>query len=278
MNNEQNKNKKIVVIEDEQILGEIILKKLVSEGYSASLAVDGEAGIKMIKDIKPHLILLDLVMPKKNGQEVISEIRADNDLKSIPIVVISNSGQQSEIESVVEMGVRDYIIKAQFSPDDVLEKVRKYLNQEYVEKGVNISNTASKSNEPVTTKNIKILLAEDDQFLSSLVAQRLNKEGYRVSNALDGKQVLTVFNENKPDLVLLDIIMPEMNGLEVLKTIRSNPENKDVIIIIFSNLGQDHEIEEAKKAGADDFLVKVNFTLKEVVDKINVMLKAKGKL
>ncbi len=275
-----NNKKKILIIEDEYILGEIILNKLISDGYQATLATDGEEGMNKIREIVPDLVLLDIVMPKKNGQEVLKEMRADEKLKNIPVVVISNSGQQSEIERIVELGVRDYIIKAQFSPDDVIEKVRKYLNQEYKEKPSGIANTLQETvhDNNVTTKNIKILLAEDDQFLSSLVAQRLGKEGYKVLNAVDGKQTIKIFEENTPDLVLLDIVMPEMNGLEVLRYIKNQDKYKDVIIIIFSNLGQEHEIEEAKKAGADEFLVKVNFTLKEVVEKINALLKQKGKI
>ncbi len=272
MKNHLNKTKKILIIEDEQILGEIILNKLASEGYQVFLATDGEQGMQKIRELLPDLVLLDLVMPKKNGQEVLEEIKNDATLKNIPVVVISNSGQQSEIERVVELGVRDYIIKAQFSPDDVLEKVRKYLNQEYKEKGTNNVEIVAGS------KNIKILLAEDDQFLSSLVAQRLGKEGYTVLNATDGKEVLKIFEENIPDLVLMDIVMPEMNGIEVLKVIKSQEKYKKALVIIFSNLGQDHEIEEARKAGADDFLVKVNFTLKEVVEKINLLLHQKGRL
>lgn len=267
-----NSTKKILIVEDEQILGEIILNKLQSEGYNVSLASDGEQGIQKIRELLPDLVLLDIVMPKKNGLEVLEDMKGDDKLKNIPVVVISNSGQQSEIERIVDLGVRDYIIKAQFSPDEVLEKVRKYLNQEYKEPG------GKKNGVKVKSKNIKILLAEDDQFLSSLVGSRLEKEGYTIMNATDGKQVLSILNENIPDLALLDIVMPEMNGLEVLKSIRSQEKFKDVIIVIFSNLGQDHEKDEAKKAGADEFLVKVNFTLKEVVQKINLLLKQKGKI
>jgi len=265
-----NTPKKILIIEDEQILGEIISKKLATEGYEVSLARDGEEGMEKLRSILPDLVFLDIVMPKKDGMEVLEEMKSDEKLKTIPIIVISNSGQQSEIERIVGLGIKDYIIKAQFSPDDIVEKAHKYLNQEYSEKGSSDAKTS--------TKNITILLAEDDQFLSSLVAQRLEKEGYRIKSATDGKQVLKVFEETVPDLILMDIVMPEMNGIEVLKLIKKEEKYKDVLVIIFSNLGQEHEVEEARKAGADDFLVKVNFTLKEVVEKITALLKAKGKI
>jgi DNA-binding response OmpR family regulator len=189
MNNE-NKNKKILIMEDEEILGKIISEKLAGEGYQVSLAINGEDGMEKMRVMKPDLVLLDMVMPKKNGHEVLEDIKSDSELKNVPVIVISNSGQQSEIERVVGLGVRDYIIKAQFRPDDVLEKVKKYLNQEYKERTVNPTVTTT------DLKNIKILLAEDDQFLSSLVAQRLSKEGYKLFSATDGKQVLKIMEEN----------------------------------------------------------------------------------
>lgn len=268
---QNNSEKKILIIEDEKILSDILSGKFKDEGYQVFVAADGIDGLKQMRDLKPDLVFLDLVMPRKDGMDVLEEVKDDKDLKKIPIVVISNSGQQTEIERIVGLGVRDYIIKAQFSPDEVLEKVKKYLNQEYIEKGGKIFDSSA-------NKKIKILMAEDDQFLSSLLALKLEKEGYGLILATDGAQVLKVLEESKPDLILMDIIMPEMNGIDVLKQIRGQEKFNDLIILMFSNLGQEHEVEEAKKAGADDFLVKVNFTLKEVVEKITYHLKKKGKL
>lgn len=276
--NNSNNAKKILVIEDEPILGEIILVKLIDEGFDAVLVTDGEKGLEKVKEIIPDLILLDLVMPKMGGEEVIQNIKQDENLKNIPIIVISNSGQQSEIESIFELGIKDYVIKAQFNPEDVINKVRKYLSQEYKEKHINIENNSPIKDTNIVPNNIKVLIVEDDKFLSSLVAQKLEKEGFSILSAYDGNQVLKALEENIPDLILLDIIMPEMNGIEVLKIIRSQEKYKNVIILMFSNLGQEHEIEEAKKIGADDYLVKVNYTLKEVVEKIVTHLKNKGKL
>ena len=114
--------------------------------------------------------------------------------------------------------------------------------------------------------------------MASLTSGRLEKEGYKVFIATDGASALKMLEEDIPDAILLDIIMPGMNGFEVLKIIKSDQRYKNVAIIIFSNLGQENEIEEGKKLGADDFLVKAKFTLKEVVDKINALLKKKGKI
>lgn len=260
--------KKVIILEDEQILGDILLNKLYGEGYKAYWELDGEAGLKKIREVKPDLILLDIVMPKKDGYEVLEEMNKDEELKKIPVIVISNSGQPVEIERILRLGAKDYIVKAQFSPEEVMEKVRKLIGKK----------EEKEKPRPVAGSSIKILIVEDDPFLSSLAAGRLEKEGYKIKVAVDGTQALKSIEEEIPDMVLLDVIMPGMNGFDVLRSIRGNPKTKDLSVVIFSNLGQEHEIEEGKKLGADDFLVKAKFTLKEVVDKINIILKRKGKI
>ena len=259
--------KKILILEDERVLGEILNNKLLKEGYDASWVMDGEEGMKQMTETKPDLILLDIVMPKKDGYQVLEEMQKDATLKKIPVIVISNSGQPVEIERIVKLGVKDYIVKAQFSPDEVMAKVKKYLEPQSAEAGTNKS-----------VKGLKILIVEDDPFLAALALKRLQQEGYDVRNAADGSLGIQAMQESVPDLVLLDIIMPVMNGFDVLKKMKADDKLKNIPVIIFSNLGQEQEVEEGKKLGADDFLVKAKFTLREVVEKIAELLKRKGKL
>src|SRR4051812_4327704 len=113
--------KKILIIEDEQILGDILLNKLFEQGYDAAWELDGEAGLLKMREFKPDLILLDVVMPKKDGYEVLADMQKDPALAKLPVIIISNSGQPVEIERIVSLGAKDYIVKAQFSPDEVLE-------------------------------------------------------------------------------------------------------------------------------------------------------------
>ena len=114
----------------------------------------------------------------------------------------------------------------------------------------------------------KILIVEDDEFLRSLTAKRLEKESYTVVIAADGEQALTALGTEKPDLVLLDLLLPGVNGFEVLEKM-----DKKMPVVVFSNLGQKEDIEKAKGLGADDFLIKANFTLDDVVAKVNDYLK-----
>lgn len=120
-------NKKIVLIEDEEILSSLLAKKLKEKGYQVELAENGEVGLKKVKRIKPDLILLDIVMPKMGGFEVMEHIIKDEDVSDIPIVIISNSGQPVELDKAKEMGAVDWLVKVDFDPSEVIEKVTNYI-------------------------------------------------------------------------------------------------------------------------------------------------------
>lgn len=119
----------------------------------------------------------------------------------------------------------------------------------------------------------KVLIVEDDEFLRSLTAKRLEKEGYEVAVAVDGESANGIAVANKPDLILLDLLLPGLDGFEVLKRARADEVTKNTPVIVFSNLGQREDIEKAKGLGANDFLIKANFTLDDVIEKINTTLK-----
>src|SRR4030043_2287651 len=162
--------KKILIIEDEKVLLEVLQKKLVSQGYEVWIAQDGEEGIKTIKETKPDLILLDIIMPKKDGFGVLEEINKNNDLAQIPVIIISNSGQPVEIDKALKMGVRDYLIKTEFSPDEVIAKVAKVFGEEPAPQKEVIYEKEKKGNPGADNKKrAKILIVEDDKFLRDLI-------------------------------------------------------------------------------------------------------------
>ena len=119
--------KKILIIEDEEILLSLLQKKLIEEGYDVSIAVNGEQGLEIMRKIIPDLVLLDIVMPKKDGFEVMEEMHNDEALKNIPIVIISNSGQEVELDRAKELGAKDWLVKTEFDPMEVVEKVKKQI-------------------------------------------------------------------------------------------------------------------------------------------------------
>lgn len=121
-------NEKIIIIEDEEILLGLLQKKLTQIGYQVEVAKDGEEGLKKIKENRPDLILLDILMPKMGGFEVMKALNKDKRFKDIPIIIISNSGQPVELELAKKLGVKDWLIKADFSPQEVVDKVEKQIS------------------------------------------------------------------------------------------------------------------------------------------------------
>lgn len=121
--------KKILIIEDEEIILNLLQRKLTAEGYEISIAKDGEEGLRIMREVKPDLILLDIIMPKKGGFEVMEEMGKDNELKKIPIIVISNSGQPVEIDKAQALGAKDWLIKTEFDPQEVIDKAIKQIGK-----------------------------------------------------------------------------------------------------------------------------------------------------
>lgn len=121
--------KKVLIIEDEDLIMDLLRKKLSQENYDVSTAHDGEEGLRVLREIKPDILLLDIVMPKKNGYEVMKEMSEDPELKKIPIIIISNSGQPVELDKAKDLGAKDWLIKTEFDPQEVVEKVRKQIGR-----------------------------------------------------------------------------------------------------------------------------------------------------
>ena len=118
----------------------------------------------------------------------------------------------------------------------------------------------------------KILIVEDDDFLRSLAVTKLEKETFTVFMAPNGQDGLTVAQKELPDLIILDLMLPIMSGFDVLAQLKGSDATKGIKVIVFSNLGEESDIKKCLDMGANDYLVKANFTLDELVDKIKTLL------
>jgi DNA-binding response OmpR family regulator len=118
----------------------------------------------------------------------------------------------------------------------------------------------------------KILIVEDDTFLQGLASNKLSKEGFEVTTAPDGTEAVKLLATLTPDIILLDLVLPGIDGFGVLKQVRENEATKSIPVIVFSNLAQDEDIKKAKDLGANDFMIKSNFTLDELAEKIKGIL------
>lgn len=113
-----------------------------------------------------------------------------------------------------------------------------------------------------------ILIAEDDKFYTNIYWAKLTKEGYDVVVAREGTTVLSIAKDKKPDLILLDLIMPGMNGFETLQALKSEAKLRDVKVIVLSNLAQEEDMAKVMSMGASEYIIKSDISIQEVVDKI----------
>lgn len=120
--------KKILIIEDEQTLIKALEFSLNKENYSIAVAIDGESGLELVRELKPDLVLLDIILPKMNGFEVLKNIKADKKLSRIPVLILSNLGDEADVAKGVNLGAIGYLIKTNYRIDEVKEEIKQILN------------------------------------------------------------------------------------------------------------------------------------------------------
>ncbi len=252
--------RKILIIEDDVFLGDVLLKKLTAEGYDTLLSRDGAAGLTQIREFKPDLILLDIILPTKSGYEILAEKNQDASIKDIPVIVISNSGQPVEISRALSLGIRDYLVKAQFDPDEVLNKVRNELDR--------TTPNAQEQRGSVSLSGKKVLWVEDDKFLSDIISRKLQSEGCILVHSMSGEEALSIVEKEMPDVIVLDVLLSGIDGFEILSRLKKNDTVKHIPVILLSNLGQKSDIDRGKELGAEKFLIKAAMNLDEIINEI----------
>ena len=126
----KSKNKKtVLIVEDEPFLRDLCSKKLTVLEYGVETAINGEEAMEKISSVKPSIILLDLVLPVISGFEVLEKVRtqADESISGIPIIILSNLDDQEDIDRAIDLGANDYLIKSNFTPDEIIGKMKEYL-------------------------------------------------------------------------------------------------------------------------------------------------------
>ena len=122
----------------------------------------------------------------------------------------------------------------------------------------------------------RVLLAEDDRFLRKAAETALKRHGFTVVPAGDGEEALRLARAEPPDLVLLDLIMPKMQGFEVLRALKADPGTAPIPVVILSNLGQDGDVKQAMEAGAAGYFVKANLSLQDLVKRVGELIAGKA--
>ena len=269
----------ILLVEDDEILSSLLKKKLESRGYAVGVVAEGDAGLRSIQTSRPDILLLDMLLPFKNGLDILEELHREGILPSLPVIIISNSGQPVDIDRAKKLGVRDWLVKAEIEPADILSRVER-VAKEITETGISGTGREKTRTEPRAPTQGEhaptILFVEDDPLIGDMLRQKLAEKQYTILSALSERDIDAALEAQSVDLILLDILLPDLNGFSVLKKVKEDPRYKDIPVLIISNLGQREDIERGMAGGAADYIIKAHTYPSEIVKKVETLLKNKS--
>jgi DNA-binding response OmpR family regulator len=255
-----------VVIESTSTFGQQICDNLKKEGYkNVSLYKTGEDGLKAIYDQLPHLILLDIVLPDMDGYQVLAKKQGEPLLSKIPVFLLSMQGVAINMRNIPPYSVSEVIISLNTKTVDIIQKVNDYF-------GYGSSAIASEPKIPSSDKK-KLLWIEDDKLIGTILAKKIVSSGFDLVHVKDGEGALSSLLSRIPDVIIVDLILPGMNGFEILEKIRNDERFKGIPTMVLSNLSKVSDIDRAKSLGAKKFLVKASTSLDQVIVEIKDLCK-----
>ncbi len=262
------KNQKIVVIEGNEAVGKDIVEVLRKDGYeNVSLFTTGESGLKGIYDILPHLILLDVALHDSNSYDVLAKKHAEPLLTKIPVFLLSMQGVAINMRNIPPNSIAEVIISLNTKSIDIVQKINDYFGYGVSEFSIANRNSSSK---------IKILWIEDDRLIGNILAKKISTSGFDLNHVKDGEAALEALKTFVPEVIIVDLILPGMNGFEILEAIKANDSLKNVPKMVLSNLSKVADIDKAKSLGASKYLVKASTSLEQVIVEIKDLCKKKA--
>jgi len=270
-----------MIVEDDPMLVEIYAKKLEEAGLDAKIVTNGKDVESEIEKFIPDLILLDIVLPDRDGYEILEGLSKDPLLKNIPVYVFSNLSAKEDMERATSLGAKGFITKSSFTPSQLVDEIKKILgNQEeggttaQSEENIPGANGAEKTIANQKKSNgKKILIIEDEDVFIEMFGDKLKQEGFEVVSAKNGKWGLKEAEKGGFDCIILDMMMPAMNGNEAIKELRADEDTKNTPIIILSNSALDSEVEQALALGANEYYIKTQVTPGEVANRVKELIK-----
>jgi CheY-like chemotaxis protein len=262
-----NMKEKILIALSDQNLSKHLADELSNEGYRLALATTGPETLLKLQSEKPDLAVIDLSLPEKNGYDVLNEKTLDRFITKIPVIVVSNSGSAIEMRRIPSTpSIKDYVVRTHVEPEEVVQKISDTFGHPFTPKHI-------KDEQRVKVNGKKILWVEDDRFLGNILVKKFETSGHTVLKASNGEEAFTILNTEKPDVIILDILLPGLTGFEVLQKVRMTESLKKVPVIMLSNMNKPSDIEKAKVLGAQKFLVKAAVSLDQIVKEIEQLPK-----
>ena len=253
---------KILIITGDGHFGERLMDVIKRGGYEVNLVKNGIEGIKTIYNTLPHLVLLDVIVPGTEGYEILAQKSKEPMLAKIPIFFMSTQGVPINMRRVPEDSVAEFILALHGQPDYILERIDRYFNNE---------RGKQQSQKSGATGAKEILWVEDDKLIGNILSKKFISSGFDLLLVKRGDEALEQLKHTIPDIIILDIVLPGINGLDLLQKIRSDAGLKEIPILILSNLSKPGDIERARILGAQRFLVKAAVSLDQIVSEVSAM-------
>jgi DNA-binding response OmpR family regulator/anti-sigma regulatory factor (Ser/Thr protein kinase) len=226
---------RVLVIEDDRVTAHLIQSQLTSSGYEVMVCEEPQKALEVAAQFQPSAITLDIVMKPKNGWEVMSQLKRDTRTAQIPLIVVSIVDQPS-IGAL--LGADEYLVKP----------VDKVTLLAALERRI--------SNRPATATAQPILVVEDDSPTREFIAEMLTAQGHVVTTASDGAQARAQVATSLPQLVILDLVLPEVNGFELLSEWRSSPRTADLPVFVLTSKDLSQEEQSYLRGHAEALLQK----------------------
>lgn len=247
---ETSTSRKVLIVEDKAHAQQILQSFLSEAGYEIETAANGIEALEKAKQWKPDVITLDILLPVKDGWQVMRELKQHPLCKNIPVIIIS---MLDERNLGFGLGAVDYFVKP-VQKDALLESLRKV--------------TAVR---PLNKRSAKILVIDDDHSVTDLLQVILEAEGCAVLKATNGREGLRLAREERPDLIILDLVMPEISGFNVAYQLKHNPKTQSIPVIVMTSMEIDDETREQLQGFVVSLMRKSGFTKKDLLQEISAI-------
>ena len=260
--------KRILIVDDEALNLKLLSALLTSKGYQVATACDGQSALRLVATDHPDLILLDIMMPGLDGYEVTARLKAEPDTRDIPIILVTALTGEDEKKKGLEAGADEFINKpVNYAELEArvfsLLRLKEYQDQlgtrikseNYMVQGIAcIENPVEAGNADNGLPTV--LVVEDDSTSAKLMMKYLSVMQCKIKMAKNGEDALQIASTNKIDIMLLDIMLPSMDGFEVCKAIKDNEETIAIQVVMITSLTDTASKLKGIEVGTDDFLVK----------------------
>ena len=213
------------MIEDDPGAVRLLREYLEPAGYQVRLAVDGETGLRMAREHRPAAIILDVLLPGADGWDVLRQLKVGPETRDVPVVIVT---VVDERQVGLALGAVDYLVKP-IERDALLASLARF---------------AMEPQTPGSDRHLRVLAVDDEPSALALIRAALEPEGYEVLEAAGGREALERMRLEPIDLVVCDLVMPDVDGFEVIARLKANPETAPVPIVVCTA----HDLSEADKA------------------------------